>query len=322
MVKLVIELRSLGSSGLKVTVVGLGTWQFSDAWGVKDYGTAKLIISKAFEVGINFIDTAIVYGSGLSEEFVGRAIKELGAREHFIVATKIPGEFLSYGDVFKATRRSLKRLGIDSIDLMQVHWPPAWHNIPTCEYMRALERLVSLGLIKHIGVSNFSPELLESARACLAREDVVSDQVRYNLIERDAEKELIPYAESEGLSIIAWSPLAQGLLTGKYSPDRPPKFTDVRSSNPLFHPDNFREVYGKLVVKLLSIAEKYGRSPAQVALKWLIQASDTVIVIPGAKRPEQVEDNAGAGESWRLSTEDWLGLEEASRSLRISRVVW
>lgn len=317
-----LEKRELGSSGIKVTVVGLGTWQFSDAWGVKDYATAKKIVAKALEVGVNFIDTAMVYGYGLSEEFVGRAIRELGAREHFVIATKIPGDFLAYGDVFKATRRSLRRLGVDAVDLMQVHWPPAWHNIPTCEYMRALEKLVNLGMIKAIGVSNFAPELLDSARACLAREDVVSNQVRYNLVERDAEKEIIPYAEAEGLSIIAWSPLAKGVLTGKYTPDNLPEFNDVRQTDPLFQAGNFKMIYDTLVRKLLEISKKYGKTPAQVALKWLIQASDTVIVIPGAKNGKQVEDNAVAGESWYLSTEDWLALEEASRNLRISRVTW
>ncbi len=319
---MVLGKRELGSSRIKVTVVGLGTWQFSDAWGVKDYATAKKIVAKALEVGINFIDTAMVYGQGMSEEFVGRAIRELGAREHFVIATKIPGEFLAYGDVFKATRRSLRRLGMDVVDLMQVHWPPAWHNIPTCEYMRALEKLVDLGMIKAIGVSNFPPELLDSARACLAREDVVSNQVRYNLVERDAEKEIIPYAEAEGLSIIAWSPLAKGVLTGKYTPGNLPEFNDVRQADPLFQADNFRIIYNTLVKKLLEIARKYGKTPAQVALKWLIQASDTVIVIPGAKNEKQVEDNALAGEDWYLSTEDWLLLEEAGRNLRISRVTW
>jgi aryl-alcohol dehydrogenase-like predicted oxidoreductase len=314
--------RPLGYSDLKVTVVGLGTWQFSESWGVTDYETAKSIISKAAEVGINLIDTAEVYGNGLSEEFVGRALKELGLRDQFVIATKIPGQFLSYGDVFKATKRSLERLGVDSIDLMQVHWPPCWHNIPTCEYMRALEKLVDMGLIKYIGVSNFAPELLESARACLAKEDIVSNQVRYNLIERDAEKEIIPYAEQEGLSIIAWSPLAQGILTGKYTLDNLPQFKDVRADNPLFHPDNFRKLYTTIVEQLINLSKAYGKTPAQIALKWLIQSSETVIVIPGAKNPEQVEANAVAAEQWELKVDDWLLLEEASRKVEISRVVW
>ncbi len=317
-----LETRELGYSDLKVTVVGLGAWQFSNAWGVTDYEVAKSIIAKAAEVGINFIDTAEAYGSGLSEEFIGRALKELGLREHFVIATKIPGQFLAYGDVIKAARNSLRRLGIDSIDLMQVHWPPCWHNIPTCEYMRALEKLVQLGLIKYIGVSNFPPELLESARSCLTREDVVSNQVRYNLIERDAEKEIIPYAEQEGLSVIAWSPLAQGALTGKYTPQNLPPFKDARADNPIFKPETFKEIYEDLITKVVKIAGKYGKTPAQVALRWLIQSSDTVVVIPGAKNPQQVESNAGAGESWSLSTDDWLELEEASRKITFSRVIY
>lgn len=317
-----LETRELGYSDLKVTVVGLGAWQFSNAWGVTDYEVAKSIIAKAAEVGINFIDTAEAYGSGLSEEFIGRALKELGLREHFVIATKIPGQFLAYGDVIKAARNSLRRLGIDSIDLMQVHWPPCWHNIPTCEYMRALEKLVQLGLIKYIGVSNFPPELLESARSCLTREDVVSNQVRYNLIERDAEKEIIPYAEQEGLSVIAWSPLAQGALTGKYTPQNLPPFKDARADNPVFKPETFKEIYEDLITKVVKIAGKYGKTPAQVALRWLIQSSDTVVVIPGAKNPQQVESNAGAGESWSLSTDDWLELEEASRKITFSRVIY
>ncbi len=317
-----LETRELGYSDLKVTVIGLGTWQFSNTWGLTNYETAKSIIAKAAEVGINFMDTAEAYGNGLSEEFIGKALKELNLREHFIIATKIPGQFLAYSDVVKAARNSLRRLGIDSIDLMQVHWPPCWHNIPTCEYMRALEKLVQLGAIKYIGVSNFPSELLESARSCLAREDVVSNQVRYNLIEREAEKEIIPYAEQEGLSIIAWSPLAQGALTGKYTPESLPSFKDARADNPIFRQSVFKEIYDSLVTKVVKIAGKYGKTPAQIALKWLIQSSDTVIVIPGAKNPEQVESNGGAGESWSLRIEDWLELEEASRKTSFSRVTF
>ena len=318
-----MEKRELGWSGIEVSVIGLGTWQFSEAWGVTSYEAAKEIIAKAAEVGIDFIDTAEVYGHGMSEEFVGKALKELGLREHFVVATKIPGQFLAYGDVFKAVSRSLKRLQVDSIDLMQVHWPPCWHNIPTCEYMRALEKLVDLGMVKMIGLSNFAPELMESARSCLAREDIVSNQVRYNLIEREAEKEIIPYAEQEGLTIIAWSPLAQGILTGKYTPENVPQFEDVRRDNPLFHPDNFNKIYETIVTKLKTIAERYGKSPAQIALKWILQSSDTVIAIPGAKSVQHVESNAEAGNDvWFLKREDWLELERISRELTITRVTW
>jgi len=316
-----MEYHQLGKTREKISAVGLGTWQFGDAWGVKDYNLAKNIIEKALEMGINLIDTAAVYGRGLSEEFIGKALKELNAREEVFIATKLPGEFLNHGDVFKATERCLKRLQTDVIDLMQVHWPPAWHNYPTCEYMRALEKLVRLGKIRYIGVSNFPPELLESAQACLAREEIVSNQVRYNVIEREAEKEIIPYAEKHGQTILAWSPLAKGAVTGKYTPDNLPKFTDVRQGDPIFHPENFPQIYENVVKLIVEIAKKYGKTPAQVSLNWLVMSSDTVVPIPGAKNPKQVEDNAQAV-GWRLSYEDWRKIEEASRKTWFTRVTW
>ena len=315
-----MDYRYLGTTEMKVSVVGLGTWQFSESWGVTEYERAKAIVDKAFQVGINFFDTAAIYGKGKSEEFLGRAIKELGIRDDVVIATKLPGSFLSYRDVIKGTLRSLKRLGLEAIDLMQVHWPPCWHNFPTCEYMAALEKLVNMGVIRYIGVSNFSPELIDSANSCLAREEVVSNQVRYNLVEKDAEKEIIPYAEYYGMSVIAWSPLAKGALTGKYTPENLPEFADVRSDDPVFHPENFPQVYE--VVKLLKqMGERYGKTPAQVALNWLINSSDVVIVIPGAKSPEQVEENAGAA-GWKLSLEDWVKLDEVSDRVSLTRVTW
>jgi aryl-alcohol dehydrogenase-like predicted oxidoreductase len=313
-----MEFRYIGD--VKVSAVGLGTWQFSDAWGVTSYDTAKSIVEKALSMGINFFDTAAVYGTGMSEKFLGQAIKELGEREKVVIATKIPGEFLSRHDVFKATRRSLERLGTSYIDLMQVHWPPCWDNIPTCEYMRALEELVHIGAIRMIGLSDFPPELIESAWSCLSTEDIVSIQVKYNLVERDAEKEIIPYAEANNISVLAWSPLAKGALSGKYTPENLPKFSDVRSGSAVFHPENFKQIYE--IVKILEeIGAKYGKKPSQVALKWLLMASEKVIVIPGAKSPEQVEENAGASD-WIMSLEDWMRLEEESSKIRITRVLW
>ncbi len=315
-----MEFRYLGTSDIKVSAVGLGTWQFSDSWGVKEYDVAKSIVEKAIEVGINFFDTAAVYGRGLSEQFLGRALKELGVREDVVIATKLPGEFLSRHDVLKGTKRCLERLGTSYIDLMQVHWPPLWNNFPTCEYMRALEELVHQGVIRYIGLSDFPVELVDSAWSCLSTEDIVSDQVRYNLVERDAEKEIIPYAEAYGLSVIAWSPLAKGALTGKYTPDNLPEFEDVRRGSALFHPENFKQIYGVVEV-LREIGEKYGKTPSQVALNWLLRTSDSVIVIPGAKTPEQVEENAGAV-GWSMTFDEWLRLEEVSGRILISRVTW
>lgn len=165
----------------------------------------------------------------------------------------------------KAARKSRERLGgVDVIDIMQVHWPPCWYNVPTCEYMKALEGLVKEGgVIRYIGgVSNFPVKLLEEARQCLSTTDVVSTQNRYNLIEREAEKELLPYAERNGIQVIAWSPpLAKGLLTGKYNPDDLPRFSDVRANDPLYAPpDNVRQIM-RLVQALREIGDKHGRTP-------------------------------------------------------------
>ncbi len=316
-----VEYTELGKTGIKISRIGLGAWQFSNAWGVTDYERAKSIIAAAIESGVNLIDTAIVYGRGTSEKIVGRALKDLGvSRDSIVIATKIPGEMLRYDDVIKATRRSLERLQVDSIDLMQVHWPPCWHNIPTCEYMRALERLQNLGLIRAIGLSDFPVELIESARSCLARSDVESIQIRFNPVELEATIDHIPYAEANSMTVLAWSPLAKGAVLGKYTVEEAQNLQDVRSGEPLFHPDNYKQILAVAEV-IKRIAQKRGKTPAQVALNWLITYSNTVVPIPGAKSPEQARDNAGAM-GWRLSQNEFLEILEAARKIRISRVTY
>jgi aryl-alcohol dehydrogenase-like predicted oxidoreductase len=317
----VLEYTTLGWSDLKISRIGLGTWQFSEAWGVVNYEVAKSIIAKAHEVGINFIDTAMVYGRGLSEEFIGRALRELNIpRDEVVIATKIPGDFLNPDDVFRAVDKSLKRLGVDNIDLLQLHWPPCWHNYPTGAYARALERLVALGKVSYIGVSNYPVALIDELRSHLSFTDIVSMQYRFNLIERWAELELIPYAEANDMTFIPWSPLAKGLLTGKYTPESLPRFQDVRAGEAVFHPINMSRV-ADLINALKSLAEKYGKTPAQVALNWLIKYSPVIVPIPGAKTPQQVEENAGSV-GWELSYEDWRLLDELSKSIKITYVTW
>jgi len=316
-----VEYTTLGKTKEKISRVGLGAWQFSEAWGVTEYERAKSIVQRAVELGINFFDTAMVYGLGLSEAALGRALRELGVkRDEVIVTTKIPADFLNPLDIPRAVEKSLRLLGLGYIDALLVHWPPAWHNYPTRVYARALERLVNVGLVRYLGLSNFPVELVESFRSNLSRADVEVFQYRYNLIERWAEEEIVPYAERCNITLQAWSPIAKGALSGKYTPDNLPKFSDVRSGDPVFHPENFAKVWE--VVKLLkSIGEKYGKTPTQVALNWLITASPVVVPIPGAKSPEQVEDLAGAA-GWRLKPEDWRLLDEASRRVEISYSIY
>ncbi len=316
-----MEYVSLGKTGLKVSRVGLGTWQFSYDWGVLEYERAKAVIHKALELGINFFDTAMVYGMGLSEYFLGKALKEAGvSRDSIVISTKVPGQFLNRDDVLRSVEKSLKLLGLDHVDILLAHWPPCWHHFPTREYAKAMEQLVKMGKVSYLGLSDFPVELVESFISYLSVAEVVALQVRYNLIERWAEEELIPYAEKHGMVVQAWSPIAKGALTGKYTPENLPKFEDVRSQDPVFHPKNFAKVW-ELVKKLEEVGAKYGKKPVQVALNWLIMSSPIVIPIPGAKTPEQVVDIAGSV-GWRLSFEDWRLIDELSKSIKISYSIY
>jgi len=316
-----VEHTTLGKTKEKISRIGLGAWQFSEAWGLTDYEKAKAVVSRALELGINFFDTAMVYGNGLSEAMLGKALKELGVkRDEVVVTTKIPADFLNPLDIPRAVEKSLKLLGLGYIDALLVHWPPAWHNYPTRVYARALEKLVNSGAVRYLGLSNFPVELVESFRSSLSRADVEVFQHRYNLVERWAEEEVIPYAESCQITVQAWSPIAKGALTGKYTPENLPRFADVRAADPVFHPSNFAKVY-ELVKLLKAVGEKYGKTPTQVALNWLIASSPVVVPIPGAKSPEQVEEIAGAA-GWRLRLEDWRLIDEASRAVSISYSVY
>ena len=316
-----MEYTTLGKTGERISRVGLGAWQFSEAWGVTEYEKAKAVVRRAIELGINFFDTAMVYGNGHSERALGRALRELGVkRDEVIVSTKIPGEFLNPLDIPRAVRKSVENLGLGYVDVLLAHWPPAWHNFPTRVYARALEQMVNVGLVRYLGLSNFPVELVESFRSSLAKHDVEVFQYRYNLLERWAEAEVIPYAEKHRITVQAWSPIAKGALTGKYTPDNLPQFADVRAREAVFHPENFRKAW-PVIQALTEIAGKYGKKPVQVALNWLIASSSAVVPIPGAKTPEQVEDFAGAV-GWRLKAEDWSLLDEVSRSASISYSVY
>ena len=312
----------LGRTDMRVSRIGMGAWQFSgDAWGAFSYEQAKAVVAKALEVGINFFDTAAVYGRGRSEEFLGRAIKELGARDQVYIATKIHGDWLRRVDILASVENQRRRLGVDAIDLYQIHWPACWHNTPICETMKTLEELVDRGLVRYIGVSNFPLALLEHARSCLSRTDIVTSQNRYNLIEREADKELLPYLRREGIVLIAWSPLAKGVLTGKYTPENLPQFEDVRRNDPLFTPGNLKTA-APVVEELKRVAARYGKTPAQAALNWLIR-DPWIYPIPGAKTPEQVAENAGAV-GWLMSDDEWRTLDRLGwdASQRILYVTW
>src|SRR3989442_13911149 len=231
-----MEYVSLGRGGPDVSAVGLGMWQAGGkAWGsdVRD-AECREAMERAVELGISLVDTAEGYGDGHSERVMSRAIRNVG-RDRVFVATKVGGGHLRADDVRKACAGSLKRLGVREIDLYQVHWPDPWSQVPLRETMKALEALHRAGRIRHIGVSNFPVRDLEEARSDLSKADIASNQVRYNMLQREVEAEVVPYCKREGIAVLASTPIAKGVLTGKDHDGKRP--TDrVRAEEDLFKP--------------------------------------------------------------------------------------
>ena len=305
----------LGREGPQVSPIGIGMWQAGgDAWG-KDVRDRDCVAAmrRGVELGLNLVDTAELYGKGgHSEEVVAKGIEAVG-REAVVVATKLAGYHGRSHDVEKACRGSLRRLGIREIDVYQVHWPDPWDQVPLRDTMKALERLERSGQIRHIGVSNFAVRDLEDARSHLSRTDIVSNQVRYNLLQREIEAEVLPYCKRERIGILAWSPLGKGVLTGKYGAGRRPK-DRVRQEEDLFKPVNLRRA-ARLVAALRRIGRAHGKTPAQVALAWL-RTRSIVVPIPGVKRPAQAEENAGAAR-WSLPSVERNRLDHLSAGIRL-----
>lgn len=310
-----MEYVDLGRSELKVSVVGVGAWQWgSREWGWEEtYGKKDVIgsLRRAVDLGINLIDTAEAYGRGKSEALIGEALTE--RREQFVIASKVSPWHLHPTGVRKAVERSLRRLRTSVIDLYQIHWPNPL--MPIGATMRAMEKLVDEGKIRYIGVSNFSLRRLIGAREALSKSDIVSNQVRYNLLQPKTGRELLDYARREKISLIAYSPLAQGALTGKYSPFNLPKDV-VRTFNPFFSPRNLEGI-SQLLDVLKIIGERRGRTAGQVALNWLIKDPE-VIPIPGVKTRQQIEDNAGAA-GWRLTGEELGEIGAATEKVAVDR---
>ncbi len=305
----------LGKTSEKVSKIGIGTWQVGSrewGWG-KGYGEEQVIeaIRRSVELGVNLIDTAEIYGGGLSETIVGKAIR--GMRDRVFIATKVWPTHATYQGTIKACERSLRRLGVDVIDLYQVHWPNPL--IPVSSTMKAMEELVRRGMIRYIGVSNFSPSQLERAQQALKREEIVSNQIEYSLLKmRNAERLFERFGDS--ITVIAYSPLAQGLLTGKYGPGKLPRDM-VRAINPLFDPHNLRRVE-PLLGKLREVASRHNAAPGQVALRVLIHRKN-VVAIPGAKDARQAESNALAADL-PLTDEEVEEVISVAKGVRISKL--
>ena len=288
-----------------MSAIGLGTWQFgSTEWGYgAEYNRVEAgnIVRRALELGVNLVDTAEFYGFGRSERIVGEAIR--GRRDDVFLATKIFPIGLPFMTDWRA-RRSARRLGVDRVDLYQLHWPSPL--FPPRATMPRMLRLVDQGLVTHVGVSNHNLAQWQEAERALGG-PVVSNQVHFNLVDRRPERELVPWAQKEGRIVIAYSPLGQGLLSGKYQ-DAPPSNL-VRRRRASFSAANRARV-APLVAALREIGERHSATAAQVSLAWLIRKPN-VVAIPGASSVHQLEENVAAGDI-ELSDEESSRLDSLS----------
>jgi aryl-alcohol dehydrogenase-like predicted oxidoreductase len=303
-------MRYVDVNGVRLSAIGLGTWQFgSREWGYgRDYAErdAGAIVRRALDLGVNLMDTAEIYGFGASERILGRALA--GRRDEAFIATKLFPLVPLAPVVEQRGRMSTKRLGVERIDLYQLHWPNP--VVPLGTTVDGLRRLQRRGVVGRVGVSNFSLRGWQQAERLLGS-PVLSNQVSYSLVARGPEAELLPYAATAGRLVIAYSPLAQGFLSARYSADNAPG--GVRATNALFLADNLARA-SELLDALRDIAKAHDASPAQVALAWVIRRPN-VVAIPGARSVAQLEANVAAADLDLDGDED-ARLTEASDRFR------
>jgi aryl-alcohol dehydrogenase-like predicted oxidoreductase len=315
-----LDLIPLGNTDLRVTPLGLGIWQWGDTmmWNYgKGYGEADLkpVYEATLAAGINFIDTAERYGRGRSERLIGQFMAETGTRDQVVLATKfapLPWR-LSSGRLLNALRESLNRLGLSQVDLYQIHFP--YSPVPVETWMEGLADAVEAGLTRAVGVSNFSPSQTTRAHAALARRGVplASNQVEYSLLDRKPETSgLVKVCNDLGVTVIAYSPIAKGMLTGKYTPDNIPP--GMRSR---IYSQKYLTKIQPLIGVLKEIGQTHGvansaKTPAQVSLNWLICKG--AVPIPGAKNLRQAQENFGAV-GWRLTADEVARLDEVSEKV-------
>jgi aryl-alcohol dehydrogenase-like predicted oxidoreductase len=291
-----VRYRRLGSSDLEVSEISLGSW-LTYGGGVGSQ-QAKACVAKAFEVGVNFIDTANVYARGGAEEFLGEVLAGR-QRDSYVLATKlffpVNGDSgLSREQVFKQIDASLARLRTDYVDLYQCHRYD--FDTPLEETMQALTEVVRQGKARYLGFSEWPADRIQAALDLPGVEKFVSSQPQYSLLWREPEREVIPLCAANGISQIVWSPLAQGALTGKYKPgEAPPPNTRAASQSMGWAMDRFRDDdVLEAVQRLRPVADGLGITMAQLALAWVLREPNVASAIVGASRPEQVEDNAAA----------------------------
>ncbi len=306
-----MQLHALGNSDLKLTPIGFGSWaagggNWEFAWGPQEDSESIAAIHRALDLGVNWVDTAAVYGLGHSEEVVGKAIKGLPKRPYVFTkcglvwgANRRISNSLKRDSVRRECEASLKRLGVDAIDLYQIHWPFPDREIE--EGVEALAQLRKEGKVRYLGVSNFDVRQLQRAQKVTP---ITSLQPPYSAVRPEAERELLPYCESQGIGVIAYSPMQAGLLTGAMTRERVAGFAqdDWRRHN-----DNFKEprLTRNLVLQsiMADIGKRHGLSAAAVAVAWVLRQPALTAAIVGARRPAQVDGFIAALE-FRLTTEE------------------
>jgi aryl-alcohol dehydrogenase-like predicted oxidoreductase len=303
--------RLLKASNIEISPIIMGTWQAGKAqWtGIDDKETTRAVRA-AFDEGVTTFDTAEVYGNGHSEQIVGNALK--GLRDQVVLATKVFSNHLAYDQVIDACHRSLKNLGTEVIDLYQIHWPPGsfgHKKVPMGETMEALNKLKEQEKIRAIGVSNFNSEQMAEAAQYGPIESL---QPPYNLFWRMIEKEALPYCRANDMIVLTYSPMAQGLLTGKFGPDHRFDRGDHRAANRLFQPEHYARVQDALA-RFKPIAEDYGITLGQLALAWVL-SQENCCAVAGARNAGQAVENAGAAHI-RLEPETLEELDRISRTV-------
>ncbi len=301
-----MQYRTLGSSGLSISVVGLGTWAIGGGdwkfgWGDQDETSAVGAIVRAVELGINWIDTAAIYGEGRSETLVAKAIESIAPNDRPLIATKCGRVALGNGEIGKSLRRasiitecedSLRRLKTDVIDLYQLHWPEPDEEIE--EGWQTLVELKQQGKVRHIGVSNHSVEQMKRLQAI---HPIVSLQPPYSMIARDIEAEILPFCQTTNVGVVCYSPMGKGLLTGRFTADRVAALSDKdhRTKDPRFQSPQL-EINLDFVQKLDTLARSLNWSVTDVAIAWTLRRPELTSAIVGARSPEQIEQTVTAGD--------------------------
>ncbi len=317
-----METRKLGNSDLQLTRVGFGAWAIGGggwefAWGNQEDSDSVAAIVRALELGVNWIDTAAVYGTGHSEEIVAQALKQWKGKRPYVFtkcslrwdANRKTRQDHSAASIRQECEESLRRLQTDVIDLYQMHWPPSDNGPKLEEAWQAMSGLQKQGKVRRIGVSNFSPEQMERAAKIAP---VTSDQPPYSLIRRQIEQDVLPHCLKHGIGIISYAPMASGLLTGAMTHERAAALPadDFRSRNPEFKDPKLSKNL-ELVERLRKVGARHGRGPGEVAIAWVLRHPAITGAIVGARNAKQAEGVMRAGEL-KLTAEEISEIEGAA----------